>query len=163
MVLEPSRAALLLTDPQNDLGPRNATGGVIGRGVERGTTLANIERLLDAARHANMVVAVAPHYCEPNVQRWGFGTILPECRPYLLGGRTIIATPHRASRADDHVLVTEFRRYGVAQVVLVGTWANLCVESYLRGLLARGFEVAVVGNATAAAIATALWSADQVA
>ena len=53
--------------------------------------------------------------------------------------------------------------YGVAQVVLVGTWANLCVEWYLRGLLARGFDVAVVGNATAAAIASALSSAHQAA
>jgi nicotinamidase-related amidase len=56
--------------------------------------------------------------------------------------------------------------------------ANLCLESHLRALLERGFEVAVVKDATAAArlpegdgylaamtnfryIASALWSTDE--
>jgi nicotinamidase-related amidase len=51
----------------------------------------------------------------------------------------------------------------VGQIILVGTWANFCVEAYLRMLLERGFEVAVVGNATAAPIVDALWSAEQAA
>lgn len=56
--------------------------------------------------------------------------------------------------------------------------ANLCVESHLRELLEQGFEVAVVGDATAAAqvpgfdgyqaaitnfrfLASDLWSTDE--
>jgi len=163
MHLDPSHAALLITDPQDDLGPHDTAWGVAGRGVERATSAPNIERLLEAARRVGMVVAVAPHYCEPSGRRWGFGSILPECRPYLLGSRTIIAAPHGLTRREDHGLVAELRGYGIAQIVLVGTWANLCVEGYLRGLLARGFEVAVVGNATAAAIADALRGAPAAA
>ena len=37
-------------------------------------------------------------------------------------------------------------------MILAGMSANLCVESHLRELLERGFEVAVVKDATAAAI-----------
>ena len=161
--LDPLHAALLITDPQTDLGPGDSSRGVLGRGVERGTTASNIERLLGAARHANMVVVVAPHYCDPNDQRWGFGGVLPECRPYLLSDPTIIAAPHRTWHSDDQVLVTQLRRYRVGQIILVGTWANFCVEAYLRMLLERGFEVAVVGNTTAAPIVDALWSAEQAA
>jgi nicotinamidase-related amidase len=39
----------------------------------------------------------------------------------------------------------------VDQVILAGMSANLCVEAHLRELLERGFEVAVVRDATAAA------------
>jgi nicotinamidase-related amidase len=163
MLLDPARAALLITDPQSDLGPRHPPSGVIGRGVARGTTGANLERLLEAARRANMVIAAAPHYCDPDDLRWGFGSFLPECRPHFLGGRTIIAAPHRTTPADDHVLDAQLRCYGVRQVVLVGTWANVCREGYLRGLLARGFEVAVVGNDTAVGVAAALRAAPQAA
>ena len=37
-------------------------------------------------------------------------------------------------------------------MILAGMSANLCVESHLRELLEQGFEVAVVKDATAAAI-----------
>jgi nicotinamidase-related amidase len=145
MTLDPPHAALLITDPQTDL--RAASS-------ERGTAVHDVERLLEGARHADMVVAIAPHFCYPSDQRWGFGALLPECRPYLLGGRTIVAAPHRAWRSDDEALIAQLRRFGVAQVVLVGLWANRCVDAYLRALLERGFEVAVVRDASA-------WSPDD--
>jgi nicotinamidase-related amidase len=159
--LDPMRAALLVTDPQSDLRPEGVTWGVADYGRERATGIPTIERLLEAARHASMVVAIAPHYTYPDDQRWGFGTILPECRPYLLGGRTIVAAPHRAWRSDMRPFVAQLRSFGVTQVVLVGVWATPCVESYLRALLEDGFEVAVVKDATAAAIASAFWSPDE--
>jgi len=46
----------------------------------------------------------------------------------------------------------QLRKRGIDKVILAGMSANLCVESYLRDLLERGFEVAVVKDATAAAI-----------
>ena len=70
------------------------------------------------------------------------------------------------------------RAHRVQQVILAGMSANLCLESHLRALLDRGFEVAVVRDATAAAalpdgdgylaalinfryLAHALWSTDE--
>jgi len=46
----------------------------------------------------------------------------------------------------------QLRKRGIDQVILAGMSANLCVESHLRELLERGFEVGVVKDATAAAI-----------
>lgn len=45
----------------------------------------------------------------------------------------------------------QLRKRGIAQVIIAGMLANLCVESHLRELLEQGFEVAVVNDATAAA------------
>ena len=45
----------------------------------------------------------------------------------------------------------QLRKRGISRVILAGMSANLCVESHLRELLERGFKVAVVKDATAAA------------
>lgn len=44
------------------------------------------------------------------------------------------------------------RKHGFSKVILAGMSANLCTESHLRELLEDGFEVAVVKDATSAAI-----------
>lgn len=41
---------------------------------------------------------------------------------------------------------------GIDKVILGGMSANLCTESHMRELMEQGFEVAVVSDATAAAI-----------
>ena len=49
-------------------------------------------------------------------------------------------------------MVLQLRKRGIDWVILGGMSANLCVESHLREWLEQGFEVAVVKDATAAAI-----------
>ncbi|MFQ5677408.1 MAG: isochorismatase family protein, partial [bacterium] len=49
-------------------------------------------------------------------------------------------------------LVLQLRKRGIDKVILAGMSANLCTESHLRELLEQGFEVAVVKDATAAAV-----------
>ncbi len=49
-------------------------------------------------------------------------------------------------------LSLQLRKRGIDNVILGGMSANLCVESHLRELLEQGFEVAVVKDATAAAV-----------
>jgi nicotinamidase-related amidase len=46
----------------------------------------------------------------------------------------------------------QLRKRGIDKVILAGMSANLCVESHMRALLEQGFEIAVVKDATAAAI-----------
>ena len=53
---------------------------------------------------------------------------------------------------EQNDLVLQLRKRGINKVILAGMSANLCVESHLRELLEQGFEVAVVGDATAAAV-----------
>ena len=45
----------------------------------------------------------------------------------------------------------QLQKLKIEKVILAGMSANLCVESHLRELLERGFDVAVSADATAAA------------
>ena len=49
-------------------------------------------------------------------------------------------------------MVLQLRKRGIDKIILGGMSANLCTESHMRELMEQGFEVAVVSDATAAAI-----------
>jgi biuret amidohydrolase len=103
---------------------------------------------------------------------------LDEYKQYVEDGETIITSPHKVYGPQHNDLVLQLRKRRVNQVILAGMSANLCVESHLRELLEQGFEVAVVRDATAAAmlpegdgylaaltnfrfIANAVWSTEE--
>jgi nicotinamidase-related amidase len=175
--LDVSHAALVLTDPQVDfLSPRGLTWTLVGDSVQRNHTVENIERLLQAARRADMVVAIAPHHYARGELRDG-GALMPEYTPYLLAGKTIMAAPHTL-RGPCGGLAVPLRGYGVAHVVLAGMSANVCLTSHLRALVDGDFHVVVVTDATAAEslptvdayesaltrfrdLASALWSTEE--
>ena len=72
-------------------------------------------------------------------------------KPYIHDGKTIVSSPHKVYGPENNDLMLQRRKRGIDKVILAGMSANLCVESHLRELLERGFEVAVVKDATAAA------------
>ncbi len=53
---------------------------------------------------------------------------------------------------ENNDLILQLRKRGVDKVILAGMSANLCTEAHMREFLEQGFEVAVVTDATAAAI-----------
>ena len=182
MKLDLKRAALVVTDPQVDfLSPDGVTWGVVGASVERNGTVGNIEKLFIAAKAAGITVAVSPHYYYPTDHGWKFEGALeklmhkigmfdrpgalnlegfensgadwmPQYKPYINDGKTIITSPHKLYGNDSNDLGLQLRKQGVDQVILAGMSANLCTESHMRELLELGFEVAVVTDATAAAM-----------
>ena len=101
--LDVPHAALVITDPQVDfLSPRGATWSVVGASVQRNNTVQNIERLLKAARQADMVVAISPHYYYSSDHRWGFGGPLERLmdRIRLLDRGVLTVTESETSGAD---------------------------------------------------------------
>lgn len=76
---------------------------------------------------------------------------LEELKPYINDPRTIICSPHKVYGTENNDLVLQLQKQKIEKVILAGMSANLCVESHLRELLERGFECAVVADATAAA------------
>lgn len=182
MKLDLSRAALVVTDPQIDfLHPDGVTWGVIGASVEEHNTVENIETLFKSAKAANITVAVSPHYYYPTDHGWKFEGALeklmhkigmfdrkgpldldgfegsgadwmPQYKQYIEDGKTIVTSPHKVYGNDTNDLTLQLRKRGVDQVILAGMSANLCTESHMRELLENGFEVAVVRDATAAAM-----------
>jgi nicotinamidase-related amidase len=174
-----NRCALVVVDPQIDfLSPQGVSWGVFGASITENGTVANVERLLKAAKHAGVPVAVSPHYYYPCDHGWKFagplekhmhnigmfdrkGSVtldqfegsgadfLPEYKPYILDGKTIIASPHKVYGPETNDLVLQLRKANASQIVLAGMAANLCIEGHLRELVEQGFEVVVVKDATA--------------
>jgi nicotinamidase-related amidase len=181
MVLDPKRAALVVSDPQVDfLSPDGVTWGVVGESVQEHHTVENLDKLFAAAKQVDMTVAISPHYYYPTDKGWQFegaleklmhkigmfdrpsaydvenfensgADFMPQYKKYIFDGKTIVTSPHKVYGPEANDLVLQLRKNHVDQVVLAGMSANLCVESHLRELLEQGFEVAVVKDATAAA------------
>ncbi len=174
--------AIVVTDPQNDfLSPKGVTWGLVGESVEANGTVGHIEQLFRAAKERGYDVFISPHYYYPTDRGWQFGgTVekmmheinmfdrkgalttesfegsgadwLEQYKRYIADGKTVIVSPHKVYGPETNDLVLQLRKRGKSKVILAGMSANLCVEAHLRELLEQGFEVAVVADATAAAI-----------
>lgn len=177
--LDRSKAALVVVDPQNDfLSPTGASWPIFGPSITENNTVAHVEQLLKGFKALDLTVAVSPHYYYPYDHHWHFGgplekvmhninmferkspisldgfegsgaDFLEQYKPYILDGKTIIASPHKVYGPETNDLVLQLRKKGVSQIVLAGMAANLCIESHLRELIEQGFEVLVVRDATA--------------
>ena len=182
MTIDPIRTALVVTDPQNDfLSPDGATWGVVGDSVTENNTVDNIERLFKSAKKNGIPVFISPHYYYPTDHGWKFegaleklmhdlgmfdrkdplsldefegsgADFLERYKPYINDRETVVASPHKVYGPENNDLALQLRKRGIDKVILAGMSANLCVESHLREMLEQGFEVAVVKDATAAAI-----------
>lgn len=182
MKLDLARTALVVTDPQVDfLSPKGVVWGLVGESVKQHRTVENLGRLFAAAKASGMTVAISPHYYYPTDKGWKFegalekvmhqlgmfsrrspysmegfqdsgADFMPQLKPYILDNKTIIASPHKVYGPQQNDLALQLRKNRIDQVILAGMSANLCVESHLRELLEQGFEVAVVRDATAAAV-----------
>ena len=174
--------AIVVTDPQNDfLSPQGVTWGLVGESVEANGTVGHIEQLFRTAKERGYDVFISPHYYYPTDKGWRFGGTVEKMmheigmfdregalttegfagsgadwleayKPYIEDGKTIVASPHKVYGPESNDLALQLRKRGKSKVILAGMSANLCVEAHLREFLEQGFEVAVVADATAAAI-----------
>ena len=181
MRIDPANTALVITDPQNDfLSEKGAAWSVVSKSVQKNQTIENLVTLLKLAKNNGIQVFISPHYYYPPDQDWKFGGVmevwmhsvqmfarksplnlegfensgadwLPPFKPYINDGKTVVCSPHKAYGPQNNDLVLQLRKHGIDRVMLAGMSANLCVESHMRDLLERGFEVTIVSDATAAA------------
>lgn len=179
MTIDPTRVALVIVDPQIDfLSPKGIMWGVLGDSIKENNTVANIESLFKTAKAVDMPTFVSPHYYYPTDHKWEFGSpgehfmhdsgmfarkgqytmegfensgadFMPEYKPYIFDGKTVITSPHKVFGPETNDLVLQLRKRKIDQVILAGMAANLCIDSHLRELIEQGFEVTVVKDATA--------------
>ena len=179
--LRKNNVAVVVTDPQNDfLSPEGVTWGVVGQNVTDNNTVENIGQLFASSKENDVPLFISPHYYYPQDHKWQFeGALehlmhdikmfdrpnaldlnnfegsgadwLEQYKPFINDGETVGTSPHKIYGPESNDLALQLRKRGIDQVILAGMSANLCVESHLRELLEQGFEVAVVGDATAAA------------
>jgi nicotinamidase-related amidase len=208
MELNLSRTALVITDPQIDfLSPDGVTWALVGNNVTNNKTVEHIEQLLKTAKKQGIPVFISPHYYFPTDHGWKFegalekvmhkigmfdrksaytmegfensgADFMPQYKPYLFDGKTVIASPHKIYGPEQNDLVLQLRKQHIDQVLLAGMSANLCVQAHMHELLEQGFEIAVIKDATAAAqipegdgymaalinfrfMANALWTTDE--
>lgn len=181
MSIDLERTAIVIIDPQNDfLSPDGVAWGVVGESVTENNTVANIQELMKAAKEYNLLLAISPHYYYPTDHGWKFegaleklmhsinmfertsplkldGFIgsgadwLEQYKTYIEDSQTVVCSPHKVYGPENNDLILQLRKRRIDKVILAGMSSNLCVESHLRELLERGFEVAVVKDATAGA------------
>lgn len=210
MEIDPERTALVITDPQNDfLSPDGVTWGVVGESVTANNTVANIDQLFKVAKESGMEVFISPHYYYPTDHGWKFeGALevlmhkigmfdrqdqlsmdgfensgadwLEQYKPYIEDSFTVVCNPHKVYGPESNDLALQLRKRGIDKIILGGMSANLCVEAHMRELTEMGFEIAIVKDATAAAvipdgdgyaaamtnfrfIASALWTTEEAA
>jgi nicotinamidase-related amidase len=174
--------AIVITDPQNDfLSPDGVTWGVVGESVTANNTVDNIEALFKVAKEKDITVFVSPHYYYEHDHNWKFeGALevlmhninmfnrtnalsvegfegsgadwLEKYKTYINSSNVVVSNPHKLYGPESNDLALQLRKHGYSKVILAGMSANLCTESHMRELVENGFEVAVVKDATAAAI-----------
>lgn len=174
--------AIVITDPQNDfLSPDGVTWGVIGESVTKNNTVENLETLFKLAKANGVKVFISPHYYYKHDHGWKFegaleklmhninmfdrdgqvstkgfdgsgADFLERYKKYIDKDYVTVVGPHKVFGPEQNDLSLQLRKQKIDKVILAGMSGNLCVESHLRELLEDGFEVAVVGDATASAI-----------
>ena len=182
VVFDPANTAVLITDPQNDfLSEEGVAWSMVGENVTANNTIENIESLFETAKDAGFQVFISPHYYYPTDHGWHFegalervmhnlgmfdrsGSLsldgfegsgadwLARYKPFIEDGETVVSSPHKLYGPENNDVMLQMRKRGISRVILGGMSANLCIEAHMRELLERGFEVAVVVDATAAAV-----------
>ncbi|OIQ22508.1 MAG: isochorismatase [Flavobacterium sp. MedPE-SWcel] len=156
--------------------------GLVGPSVEKNNTIENIETLFKLGEKYNIPVFISPHLLYDHDHKWQFNGAMLEFaksvnllkknhptqenvstgnsgadiyklyKKYIDKGNVTITSPHKVFGPESNDLVLQLRKQKIDKVILAGMLSNLCTESHLRELVEQGFEVAVVKDATAAAI-----------
>src|SRR5712691_11604014 len=172
--------AIVFTDPQNEvLSEQGGAWELVRDTVRENKTVENMERIFQTAKHTGFEVFISPHYYFPTDDEWQFrdplGSVMHEhhmfartgplkldgfagsgpdwlarCKPYIEDGKTVVVSPHKMYGPQTNDLVLQLGKRGIRKVICGGMLANMCVEAHMRELLERGFDIAVVKDATAA-------------
>lgn len=173
--------AIVITDPQNDfLSPDGVAWGAVGESVMENNTIENLETIFKLGEQYNIPLFISPHYYYKHDHVWKFeGTLeklmhninmfdrgdqlntkgfkgsgadwLPRYKKYINKKGVVISSPHKVFGSESNDLALQLRKQKIDKVILAGMSGNLCAESHMRELIENGFEVAVVGDATASA------------
>ncbi len=179
MSFQKTDTAVVFIDPQNDvLSAKGANWGAVGASVTENKTVENMERIFKAAKANGYEVFMSPPLLLSDRQGVGSSTDHskravqdPYFRPEgtadpggfrelgcgLTGSfqalhrrwKTIIVSPHKVGAADQRSGPATGQAADQPRSFSVGCWRTYASKSHLREFLERGFEVAVVRDATA--------------
>jgi nicotinamidase-related amidase len=169
MKLDPQATAVVAVHMQGDIiAPDGALGSIFATQVAEADTIAQVKRLLDAARAAGAAVvytrvAWAPDYADMNpnspmlamtVQAGSLkeGTPLAEIVDDLKPeGNDIVVTHKRIGGFSASNLDAELNSRGIDTVVFCGVATNVSLEGTARQASDLGYRTLIVSDACAAA------------
>ena len=169
-MLEPARTALVVIDVQRDFAAPDGAMGVAGCDLsDVEPTIDRIERLIAAARSANVVVAFARVVTRPETDsnalkllylRKGYGEdAIAICRAHTQGAAYYRVEPQPgdiqiAKPMFSGFVGTDFdgqlRARGIETLVLTGLTTDCCVDCTTRDGFHRGYNCFVVSDACCA-------------
>jgi nicotinamidase-related amidase len=127
--------ALLVVDVQN---------GVVAGAHERESVVANVNNLVQKARHAQVPVVWVQHSDDGLARGSDDWRIVPELTP---GDAEPLVEKNYGDSFEDTTLESVLSGLGVGRLVVVGAQTDACIRSTLHGALARGYDATLVGDA----------------
>lgn len=180
-IIDEHTAIVMTDPQNDFLSEKGKGWGLFGENITKNGTVEHLRQIFDVAAKKNMLVFISPHYYYKHDHEWVFegpvekmmhengmferkGQLTGEgfegsgadwldiYKPYINGGNNVIVTaPHKLFGPENNDLILQLRKRGINKVIICGMSGNLCAESHLRELQERGFEAAVVFDATASA------------
>ena len=129
------RTALLVIDVQT---------GVVAGAHARDGVVANVGRLVDRAREAEVPVVWVQHVSEEFPEGSDQWQIVSELEP---GDAEPLVSKRYGDAFEDTTLETRLADLGVGSLVVVGAQTDACVRSTLHGALVRGYDATLVSDA----------------
>jgi nicotinamidase-related amidase len=127
--------ALLVIDVQN---------GVVSEAYDRDTVVANLARLVDKARAANVEVVWVQHDDENlarDTEKWQY---VPEL---VLGDSEPVVHKSYGDAFEDTDLESVLAVRRVGRLVVAGAQTDECIRSTLHGAITRGYDATLVADA----------------
>lgn len=180
-IVEGHTAVVITDPQNDFLHTDGVAWGVVGESAVENNTIENLQTLMETAIETEIPLLISPHYYYPTDYGWTLkggtleklmhdihmynrkGTLtlegfensgadwLDQFKPAINHEKTVICNPHKVFGPENNDLILQLQKLRIEKVILAGMSANLCVESHLRELLERGFDVCVAADATAAA------------
>lgn len=180
-IIDEHTAIVMTDPQNDFLSEQGKGWGLFGENITKNGTVEHLRQIFDIAAKKNMLVFISPHYYYKHDHEWIFegpvekmmhengmferkGQLTGEgfdgsgadwldiYKPYINNGNNVIVTaPHKLFGPENNDLILQLRKRGINKVIICGMSGNLCAESHLRELQERGFEAAVVFDATASA------------
>src|SRR5262249_37324123 len=149
-----SRTAMVVIDPQIDfMSAKGAAWPIVGESVTEQKLVPHLLQLFQATKRAGVTVAISPHYYYPHDHQWQFqapaeslqhilhmferkGNLnldgfsgsgsdwLPEFKPYIEDGKTIVASTHKLYGPQSNDLMLQLRKQGIDKIILTGMASN---------------------------------------
>lgn len=180
-VIDDNTAIVMTDPQNDFLSETGKGWGLFGANIQKNGTVGNLLEIFKIADKKDMKIFVSPHFYYEHDHEWKFegpvekmmhenqmferkGQLTGEgfegsgadwleiYKPYINNTKKVIVTaPHKLFGPENNDLILQLGKQKISKVVVCGMSGNLCAESHIRELQERGFEVAVVFDATASA------------